>query len=178
MLIRSVDKGSRAEKAGFRAGDVIVKVNDQPVHDTSDFTHALRSRSGGTNTVSVIRDKKEQNLNLTLPPRKDSGMLLDESLDSDEPLIDADSDLELTEAYNDELAKVMPQVALATDDYRKAAKDLQKSACAQQKQMRQQAEKLRKLEPQMREKTRRDQEKLMIELERLRRDLQRHWLDI
>src|SRR5258708_25373441 len=38
VLIRSVEKGSRAEKAGFRAGDIIVKVNDQPVHDTSDFS--------------------------------------------------------------------------------------------------------------------------------------------
>jgi membrane-associated protease RseP (regulator of RpoE activity) len=28
VLVRSVEKGSRAEKAGFRAGDVIVKVND------------------------------------------------------------------------------------------------------------------------------------------------------
>ena len=46
VLVRSVEKGSRAEKAGFRAGDVIVKVNDQPVHDTSDFTHAVKSRSG------------------------------------------------------------------------------------------------------------------------------------
>ena len=27
ILVRSVEKGSRAEKAGFRAGDVIVRVN-------------------------------------------------------------------------------------------------------------------------------------------------------
>ena len=40
VLVRSVEKGSRGEKAGFRAGDVVIKVNDQPVHDTSDFTHA------------------------------------------------------------------------------------------------------------------------------------------
>ena len=46
VLVRSVEKGSRAEKAGLRAGDVIVKVNDQPVHDTSDFSHAVKSRSG------------------------------------------------------------------------------------------------------------------------------------
>src|SRR4029077_10965829 len=36
VLVRAVDKGSRADKAGFHAGDVIVKVNDQPIHDTSD----------------------------------------------------------------------------------------------------------------------------------------------
>jgi serine protease Do len=31
VLVRSVEKGSRGEKSGFRAGDVVVKVNDQPV---------------------------------------------------------------------------------------------------------------------------------------------------
>src|ERR1700690_1048434 len=78
VLVRSVEKGSRAEKAGFHAGDVIVKVNDQHVHDTSDFTHAVKSRSGGSVSVGVVRDKKEQNLNLTLPDRKESGQLWDE----------------------------------------------------------------------------------------------------
>src|SRR6202140_2509761 len=78
VLVRSVEKGSRAEKAGFRAGDVIVKVNDQAVHDTSDFMHAVRSRNGASVSVSVMRDKKEQNLNLTLPSRKESGELQEE----------------------------------------------------------------------------------------------------
>src|SRR5579864_5694045 len=89
VLIRSVEKGSRADKAGFRAGDVIVKVNDQAIHDSSDFTQALRSRNGSV-TVGVIRDKREQNLNLTLPERKDSGeMFEEESLEG--PDLDSDS---------------------------------------------------------------------------------------
>jgi serine protease Do len=73
VLVRNVEKGSRAEKAGFRAGDVIIKINDQAVHDTSDFAHAVKSRSGNSVSVGVIREKKEQNLNLTLPDRKESG---------------------------------------------------------------------------------------------------------
>ncbi|MGA2966162.1 MAG: PDZ domain-containing protein [Terriglobales bacterium] len=81
VLVRSVDKGSRGEKAGFRAGDVVVKVNNQPVHDTSDFSHALRSSPGGAAAVTVMRDKKEQNLTLTLPEKKDSGSLLENGFD-------------------------------------------------------------------------------------------------
>src|SRR5579862_8569429 len=53
VLVRSVEKGSRAEKAGFRAGDVVVKVNDQPVHDTSDFSHAMKARTGNSVNVGV-----------------------------------------------------------------------------------------------------------------------------
>ena len=83
VLVRSVEKGSRAEKAGFRAGDVVVKVNDQVVHDASDFTHALRSASGASAAVTVVRDRKEQSLTLTLPERKDSGSLIEDSLDFD-----------------------------------------------------------------------------------------------
>ena len=75
VLVRSVDKGSRAEKAGFRAGDVIVKVNDQAVHDTSDFSHAVRSRNSDSVSVGVIRDKREQNLNLSLPPARNRATL-------------------------------------------------------------------------------------------------------
>ena len=97
VLVRSVEKGSRAEKAGLRAGDVIVKVNDQPVHDTSDFTHAVKSRSGNSVSVGVIRDKKEQNLNLALPERKESGDLWEEEESEDDPVIDADSEIELGE---------------------------------------------------------------------------------
>src|SRR5438309_6948051 len=36
VLVRSVETGSLADKAGFRAGDVIDRVNDQTVHDPSD----------------------------------------------------------------------------------------------------------------------------------------------
>lgn len=83
VLVRSVEKGSSGEKAGFRAGDVVVKVNNQPVHDTSDFTHALRSNSGAAASITVMREKREQNLTLPLPEKKDSGSLLEDSLDVD-----------------------------------------------------------------------------------------------
>lgn len=80
VLVRSVEKGSRAEKAGFRAGDVIVRVNGETVSDTGDFTHALRGRKDNKVEVNIIRDRKEQTLTLTLPERKESE-LFDESFD-------------------------------------------------------------------------------------------------
>jgi serine protease Do len=175
VLIRSVEKGSRAEKAGFRAGDVIVKVNDEPVHDTSDFTHAVKSRSGNSVNVGVIRDKKEQNLNLALPERKESGDLLEE--ESDDSNIDIESRIELGKLQS-EIAKLRPQMELAAQDARKSAVQLRQSLCGQQKTMREQALKLRdQLQP-AQEQLKQEQEKLKMRIDRLRQELRGTWLEL
>ena len=172
VLVRSVEKGSRAEKAGFRAGDVIVKVNDQPVHDTSDFTHAVKSRKGNTVSVGLMREKKEQNLNLALPERKDSSLLEEETFD--EPLMDAESALELSEVQS-EVAKLRPQMELAAQDLSKAAAEAHKNFCAAQKRFvedtKRQAEKQQK-------KFRGEQDKMKQELERMRQEMRGAWLEI
>jgi len=142
VLVRAVEKGSRAEKAGFRAGDVIVKVNNEAIHDTSDFQHAVKSRSADSVSVGVVRDKKEQNLNLTLPARKESGDLIDESSFVAEPLIQADSDFELSELGGlSELAKLQPQMQLAIENSRKTMQELRQELCQERKELRKQAEK-------------------------------------
>src|SRR5579863_7138314 len=92
VLVRSVEKGSRAEKAGLRAGDVIVKVNGETIHDTGDFTHALRSHKETTASIGIIRDKKEQTVTLTLPERKQSE-LFGESMEI--PEVNAEAQAEL-----------------------------------------------------------------------------------
>jgi len=115
VLVRSVEKGSRADKSGFRAGDVIVRVNDQTVHDTSDFSHALRSTSKGTVNVGIVREKKEQNLNLSLPERKDSGELLEETYEG--PDIEASVEGQLVRT--NELAQLQPQMQYAIQESRR-----------------------------------------------------------
>jgi membrane-associated protease RseP (regulator of RpoE activity) len=75
VLIRSVEKGSRAEQAGFRAGDVIVKVNGAAVSDCSDFSRLLHERKENKATVGIIRDHHEQTLTLALPEPRRSGSI-------------------------------------------------------------------------------------------------------
>ena len=179
VLVRSVEKGSRAEKAGFHAGDVIVKVNDQSVHDTNDFTRAIRSHGGGTTSVGVVRDKREQNINLTLPDRKDSGMMEQESLD--EPTIDAETAIELSLADN-ELALLQPQMEWASEQSEDISTDTAQAQCEHMRQQaRQKAHELRMQQKQMlprHEKLQQDKEKLKIKMERLRHEMQGDWLDI
>jgi serine protease Do len=106
VLVRSVEKGSRADKAGFRAGDVIVKINGEPIHDSSDFSHALRSRKDNTANVGVIRDKKEVNVTITLPERKQSD-LEHESLMA--PEMDAETSEQLSQ-WESEMAQLQPEM--------------------------------------------------------------------
>ncbi len=71
LLVRSVEKGSPAETAGLKAGDVIVRVNNERVTDMSDWRSAVRGKTG-TVTIGIVRDKREQNVTLKLPERGDS----------------------------------------------------------------------------------------------------------
>jgi len=72
VLVRSVMKDTPAEKAGLKAGDVIVKVDDRKVSEPRDITNALRAArnaSKKTLPVVVIRDRKEETLQVTLEDR-------------------------------------------------------------------------------------------------------------
>jgi len=195
VLVRAVEKGSRGEKAGFRAGDIIVKINDKPVHDTGDFTDVMHSRDTGTVSVGVIRDKKEQNLNLELPPHGDSGALIEED-SLDEPLLNAETELEVSKLEG-ELAEVQPDMNLISDESARAEQAvdvLRQDTCAQQRaeQMKQlekrteaQSEALKSaldqmrqaqpkaLQPEMLEKMNREQKLMKQQQEKLKIDMER-----
>ena len=74
VLVQSVEKGSAAEAAGFKAGDAILKVENDRITDMSDWRSAMRDhRTGGKVAVTILRDRREQTLSLTLPAGRDSG---------------------------------------------------------------------------------------------------------
>ncbi len=126
VLVRSVEKGSRAEQAGFRAGDVIVKVNGESVSDSGDFTHAIHGRKGSAVTVSIIREKKEQNLTLTVPERNQSKILdTDETLEV--PDADADTVIDLSDVQS-EMARVKPEIERAVREVRRVRPEIEEAA--------------------------------------------------
>jgi serine protease Do len=67
VLVRSVDKGSKAEAAGLRAGDVILRVDNERVSDAGDWARLLRHHDGGSVKLGILRDRREQTLSLALP---------------------------------------------------------------------------------------------------------------
>ncbi|SRR5579875_198438 len=65
VLVRSVQRGSPADKAGLRAGDVIFSVAQQTLATERDFSSLLRR--GASVPVSVMRDHKHLELTLSVP---------------------------------------------------------------------------------------------------------------
>jgi membrane-associated protease RseP (regulator of RpoE activity) len=54
VLIMQVMKDTPAERAGIKAGDVIIRVGDRTVEGTDDLTRALRDEEGKV-TITVVR---------------------------------------------------------------------------------------------------------------------------
>jgi membrane-associated protease RseP (regulator of RpoE activity) len=71
VLVRSVEKGSPAEAAGFKAGDIIIRVEQEKVADRGDWRSAMRNHRSGKVSIGIIRDKREQTLSLVLPEAKE-----------------------------------------------------------------------------------------------------------
>ena len=67
VLVRTVMKGSAAEKAGVKAGDVIFKVDDVKVATPPEISARLRAAHGKPIPVVVMRERKEMSLTVEAP---------------------------------------------------------------------------------------------------------------
>lgn len=71
VLVTHVNSGSPAEKAGMKAGDVIVKVDGSRVKETSDLRERMNgAREKKTVPVTVIRKGVESTLNVEIEQPK------------------------------------------------------------------------------------------------------------
>jgi serine protease Do len=66
-LVAQVNKDTPAEKAGLKAGDVIVKYQGKPVADTRELRNAVAATAPGTKAeLTVIRNGYEKTLTVTV----------------------------------------------------------------------------------------------------------------
>lgn len=70
VLVREVEDGTPAQKAGLEAGDVIVKVGDKEIGSVPDLRRALRLSSDEKQrvTLTLVRDRKEKTVSVELEP--------------------------------------------------------------------------------------------------------------
>src|SRR5260370_40773014 len=78
VLVPSGIKGSAAEKAGLKAGDVITKVDSTPVASPREISNIIRiAHAKRTVSLSVLRERREMTMSLPLedpdPDRAGSG---------------------------------------------------------------------------------------------------------
>lgn len=67
ILITQVTKHSPAEKAGLKAGDVIVSFQGRSVSDTGDFRNQVAmAQPGSTVTFEIVRDGKQHSVNVQI----------------------------------------------------------------------------------------------------------------
>jgi serine protease Do len=71
VLVREVRAGTPAEKAGLKAGDVIIKVDDKPVKSLSELREQLRDKSDQkTVKLGVLRKGSELNVPVEIAKSK------------------------------------------------------------------------------------------------------------
>jgi serine protease Do len=76
LLVKSIDAGSPAARAGLRAGDVVVRVNAQTVAARADWLHAVQNSNGKPIAVTVLRNKHEQTLKMTAGEKRRSELMV------------------------------------------------------------------------------------------------------
>lgn len=69
--LMGVTKGSPADKAGIKKGDIIIQLGDNKIGNLEDFDAALRKYNGGDRVpVIVLREKKNVTVKVELDPPK------------------------------------------------------------------------------------------------------------
>ncbi|HJQ34911.1 MAG TPA: DegQ family serine endoprotease [Pyrinomonadaceae bacterium] len=67
VVVSSVQKGSAADKAGVKQGDVITAFNGNAVNDANELRNLVAATQPGTDAqVTILRDGREQQLGVTL----------------------------------------------------------------------------------------------------------------
>lgn len=71
VLVVSVGDDSPASRAGLKAGDVVTKINNEPVRSREDLVRLLADvKDGGDVTIGLVRDKKETTVTAKLEARR------------------------------------------------------------------------------------------------------------
>ena len=66
VLVASVDESSAAGKAGIKAGDVIIGIDNEKVDSVQSLLKALSGKTEGTIAVKLVRNRAEQTIMVTL----------------------------------------------------------------------------------------------------------------
>ncbi len=128
LMVKQVARKSQAAAAGMKPFDVILKVGADNIATVSDWDRAVRANQGKTVVVTILRDKKQQTVNLLVDSKKKSDAQHD-SIFGDEscPLI-ALADPDAARLFpNDQSAFDLDSVVTSqVDDFRNELREFEK----------------------------------------------------
>lgn len=70
VLVASVEENSVGAKAGIKAGDVVIGVDNEMIDGVRAMSKALSTKGTGTVVFKIVRNRAEQTINVTLEKRE------------------------------------------------------------------------------------------------------------
>ncbi|MEJ7849141.1 MAG: PDZ domain-containing protein [Pyrinomonadaceae bacterium] len=71
VMINNIRKDSPADKAGLRAGDIIVEVDGKAINNDFDLIRGIGEKKQGDVSLTIVRDRNRQTINVT--PEENKG---------------------------------------------------------------------------------------------------------
>jgi flagellar biosynthesis GTPase FlhF len=187
VLVRNVQRGSVGANAGLKAGDVIVKIDGQPIRDLADWRRSMNISSGKT-SFSIVREKREQVVEMIMPGPA-GALRLGEDWDyfgsdlnaMNEPMRSLGPKIEQTQAMmfrSDELEKMQQEIEKSvckhgSKELKRQAKEIQKQVKDLEPQIRKQTEEVQKQVEQMRPEIEKQTQAAREQMEKMGPELQK-----
>lgn len=167
VLVRSVEKGSAAERSGLRAGDVIVRVGDHAVADVSDWRNAMRGQRSGSVPIGIMRDRKALTISFAVPRQTGEAHALHPELSAHLDMGD----------LQEEMDRVRPQIEATERQAMDAQKELWQKNGDLRKQMEQAMrdaqQEIRSHQRDIQEQARRANEEVQRQMRLHRKDMEK-----
>ena len=190
VLVRNVQRGSLGANAGLKAGDIIIKIDGQPIRDLADWRRSMNISTGKT-SFSIIREKREQVVEMVMPGTSGQLRLGDDwdyfgqdmnAFNQQMELLGPEFQGQTEQAMmfrSDELEKMQREMEKTfrkniNPQLKMQAREIQKSMKDLEPQLRKQTEEMQKQMEQMRPGIEKQTQAAREQMQRMQPELQKH----